>query len=1126
MADLTTGLANPSGSLPPDFLDPTAASAFRLKPTGPRAAASPASTPPGVTPVQPVAAPAVAPAADPAPPAPGAGTDPAPAAGDVGVTGQDGRSHRLTQAQATQYGQISDFRARQQFLATMPLDGGAAPGGGISPSPGQPPAAPQAPLPATESPYYLGQAVQHIIRAEAGAPFRHVGSMQDYDPATTPTLPGHYGFPAWEGKGNSHATGLGQFQPGTWKGAVEGWMAKNPGQPAPDFRNPQDQIKVTTYWADRRYRELTGGRDLAADTKAGTVQWGKLGPEWQAFQTGSGSSTGPASGADLTAGGTEAYRGYVASFDKRIADAQKIADRIEKEIDKVDPHSEERHQLMRRRQDQLDRLEQMYLDKAQHPPTETPADMIGNFGSLASAISIFAGMFARRPIVASLNASASAMEAINTRDHEAFTQAYKTWDDQTGMLSKAMEMEHRAYQDVVEDENLSMRQKADKLRELGQLYQNQKILGDLEAGRWEAVIKLPMDLEKQRGELQHQRNQAQEWQRKNQSYIERDAAVAAADQAYEAANPGATPEDKARAHHENFIRAETQRTTSEKPLASRSNEASIYQAERERRVALADAKFAADHPEATQDEKDDAHDEAMRQAFDEVRRPTKAPTPPAEGTVNDMMAKWHKGFVETVGREPTFDETKAQRDRATTKPKTATPARFGTVDGMMEQWRKGFVETVGREPTFAETKAQHDRATAKEKAPSAEERRVTDRVQADAIRQGKTPQQAAAEAQDPVKRDNARSQITREKSVQNQAIDDLIEAQAKTKGFDPEAMKRDPEARVVARKELERMRHHVNPEEAATDDEIGAQAAQEARESGGSYEDILDRMKNDPETRRAARLKVLRERGAARSGQEDLSEGALDNMAEQYIRGNTAVLTALPRAGPARIRLENKIADKTRGMDDAAGKLIRNQLAMDSARVAARTAGRVTMLTENYVKEAITQGQQVIETSKLFPRGEFPPVNKVLASYQENIGDPNIVAFGAALSAFINTYGKLSNPTGVGVHDADKERIAHVLGRALSPEQIEAAVNQIIIEGKLISNAAREAQEEVIRDMMPTGLDRQPVPPAHTLGGTPQQTGAAPATPPWAKGSSTGPNNEKIYTDGTGWFHSDHTPVQ
>lgn len=34
------------------------------------------------------------------------------------------------------------------------------------------------------------------------------------------------------------------------------------------------------------------------------------------------------------------------------------------------------------------------------------------------------------------------------------------------------------------------------------------------------------------------------------------------------------------------------------------------------------------------------------------------------------------------------------------------------------------------------------------------------------------------------------------------------------------------------------------------------------------------------------------------------------------------------------------------------------------------------------------------------------------------------------------------------------------------------------------------------------------------------------AMPSWATGSATGPNKEKIYTDGTRWFHADHTPVK
>jgi hypothetical protein len=152
-----------------------------------------------------------------------------------------------------------------------------------------------------------------------------------------------------------------------------------------------------------------------------------------------------------------------------------------------------------------------------------------------------------------------------------------------------------------------------------------------------------------------------------------------------------------------------------------------------------------------------------------------------------------------------------------------------------------------------------------------------------------------------------------------------------------------------------------------------------------------------------------------------------------------------------------------------------NRLRMAEAKSAATTAGRVTMNTALFAQEAIGAGQQVVETSKLFPRTDIPLVNTALVAYERNTGDPNIIKFGAALNALINAYGKMSNPTGTGVHDADKARIERVMDASFSQGQIEAGVQQIVTEGQVMSQAAQQAQAEVLRQAMPTVPGAAPV---------------------------------------------------
>jgi hypothetical protein len=191
-------------------------------------------------------------------------------------------------------------------------------------------------------------------------------------------------------------------------------------------------------------------------------------------------------------------------------------------------------------------------------------------------------------------------------------------------------------------------------------------------------------------------------------------------------------------------------------------------------------------------------------------------------------------------------------------------------------------------------------------------------------------------------------------------------------------------------------------------------------------------------------------------------------LAKQYEMGDPGVITSLPRGGSARIDVENQVAKDLRGMDDGAKQIVMNRLRMAEARSAATTAGRITMQTDLYATEAIGAGRMVVDTSKSFPRTNFPTVNAALEAYERHTGDPNVIQFGVALSALFNVYGKMSNPTGTGIHDADKERLSKQLDIALSQGQIEAGVDQIIKEGQNVASSAVQAQKQVLESLAPT----------------------------------------------------------
>jgi hypothetical protein len=247
---------------------------------------------------------------------------------------------------------------------------------------------------------------------------------------------------------------------------------------------------------------------------------------------------------------------------------------------------------------------------------------------------------------------------------------------------------------------------------------------------------------------------------------------------------------------------------------------------------------------------------------------------------------------------------------------------------------------------------------------------------------------------------------------------------------------------------------------------------------------------------KAAELGVSAGKASAGAGAGQFSKDAIDALVQQAMTvGPAGIMPSLPRSGPARAQFENAFAERLKqepgGIEGGTAKVIMNQMRMAEAKSSAMTAGRVTMNTELYSQEAKGAGQLLIEASNKFPRTDFTTFNAALAAYETKAGDPRIIEFGTAINALVNAYGKMTNPTGTGIHDADKESLRKIVDTSLSKGQIEAGVGQIIKEGENVSRAAERAQEEVLRRLVPGAAASPPdtvVPPASPA------TSAAPST--------------------------------
>lgn len=342
----------------------------------------------------------------------------------------------------------------------------------------------------------ISDATDYIQHSEGGGPYVLYGG-QTYDPRAVPTKPGYYGFPDWAGGHGpdgreTHAAGGAQWEPDTWKTAVEGFsqagLAAQLGH-TPDFRNPDDQKAVFNYWAARRYREETG-RDIVADMNAGHVDWGALGSEWSSLKYAGGGNTG------MTVSNLPGYQNWQRSIEgqrQTLQDESADLQRRMKDLEAGDPEQRAlADQLLKKQIQLMDTYENMIA----HPPTQKPHDMIGNFGSIATLIGIFAGRFAHRPMVASLNAAGAAMQAMNDNDYEAYQNAFKTWKTQADMTSNLMTMESNTYKGIMDDRRLTMEEKFKEMDASAKIFQNRLLSQQLEAGEYEKAWEYAQKLDK------------------------------------------------------------------------------------------------------------------------------------------------------------------------------------------------------------------------------------------------------------------------------------------------------------------------------------------------------------------------------------------------------------------------------------------------------------------------------------------------------------------------------------------------------------------------------------------------------------------------------------------------------
>ena len=255
-----------------------------------------------------------------------------------------------------------------------------------------------------------------------------------------------------------------------------------------------------------------------------------------------------------------------------------------------------------------------------------------------------------------------------------------------------------------------------------------------------------------------------------------------------------------------------------------------------------------------------------------------------------------------------------------------------------------------------------------------------------------------------------------------------------------------------------------------------------SRDRGQIFQDKngnLVRVTNDGKAMPIEGTQGLSKVGAKQAPQADLSDKATKEMVDQYLAGDKSVLQNIGRGaqGSANIaKFRNTLADTMdkQGITGAAQ-------ATKMAEFTGLTAGERSLGTRSaQMGMAVDEAKRImplaLQASEAFPRTQFVPLNKAIASAKAGTGDPAVSRFVAANQSLINVYARAMSPTGVPTV-SDKDHAREMLSVAQTKEQYRAVLDQMRLEMESASKAPGDVKVELGESGSPAS------PPAASSGG-------------------------------------------
>ena len=280
--------------------------------------------------------------------------------------------------------------------------------------------------------------------------------------------------------------------------------------------------------------------------------------------------------------------------------------------------------------------------------------------------------------------------------------------------------------------------------------------------------------------------------------------------------------------------------------------------------------------------------------------------------------------------------------------------------------------------------------------------------------------------------------------------------------FDPSQIKQKIQQGIPIAQQIQLKREQLQAQHQAAQDQVSRERLEESERHNRESEAASSRREDNAE-RRTQQLIAKANQGseAPKFDQEDIKF-----LAQQLRSGDTSVLQNMGRGKQGAeniVAIRKEAARQAREAGESGADQARENAEFGGLKAGERSVGTRTAQVSVATNEAYNMADQVTEASSKVSRTNFMPINKALASYEKNTGSPEQVAFGAALTSFINAYGRAVNPNGTATV-ADKEHAREMLSTANSHEQVVAVINQLKKEMEAAKRAPGQAKQEM-RDL-------------------------------------------------------------